>query len=72
MTCDGREFVLDTREMKEMLGDVPLHSPEVSAFIMDYLKEKSQGSKRREKFVTERSEKEMEEEYEISGRVTGN
>ena len=25
--------------MKEMLGDVPLHSPEVSAFIMDYLKE---------------------------------
>ena len=37
--CDGREFVLDTREMKEMLGDVPLHSPEVSAFIMDYLKE---------------------------------
>ena len=25
--CDGREFVLDTREMKEMLGDVPLHSP---------------------------------------------
>lgn len=35
--CDDREFTLDTREMKEMLGDVPLNAPEVSAFIMDYL-----------------------------------
>ena len=35
--CDDREFVLDTREMKKMLGDVPLNVPEVSAFIMDYL-----------------------------------
>lgn len=36
--CDGREFTLDTREMKKMLGDVPLHAPEVSGFIMDYLR----------------------------------
>ncbi len=34
---DGREFVLDTRQMKEILGNVSLRSPEVSGFIKEYL-----------------------------------
>lgn len=36
---DGREFTLDTREMKEILGNVPLSSPEVSRFLKEYLDE---------------------------------
>lgn len=34
---DGREFTLDTREMREILGDVPLDAQEVTVFIRDYL-----------------------------------
>ncbi len=30
-------FILDTREFKEILGDLPFDSPEISAYIMDYL-----------------------------------
>ena len=36
---DGREFTLDTREMKEILGNVPLSSPEVPGFLKEYLDE---------------------------------
>ena len=36
---NGKEFTLDTREFKEILGDVPFSEPEVSAYILDYLKE---------------------------------
>ena len=36
---DGESFVLDTRQMKEILGGVPLDSPEVSAYIKEYLDE---------------------------------
>ncbi len=37
---DGREFVLDTREVREMLGDeVALSDPEVLAFLRGHLKE---------------------------------
>jgi hypothetical protein len=39
---DGREFHLDTRECKRLLGDIPLNTPEVSAYIKDYLKENQQ------------------------------
>jgi hypothetical protein len=34
-----REFVLDTREMRRILGDIPLNSNEVTVFIIDYLKD---------------------------------
>ena len=34
---NGREFQLDTREIRMILGDVPFDSPDVSAFIMQYL-----------------------------------
>lgn len=35
---DAKSFVLDTREMREMLGEgISFSEPEVSAFIKDYL-----------------------------------
>ncbi|HHV09493.1 MAG TPA: ATP-binding protein [Clostridiales bacterium] len=36
---DGNQFTLDTREFRQVLGDVPLNSPEVSAYIKEYLTE---------------------------------
>lgn len=36
---DDREFVLDTREMKAILGDIPLDTPEVSRYVKEYLDE---------------------------------
>lgn len=37
---NGCSFTLDTREMREILGaDIPLNAPEVSQYIMEYLKE---------------------------------
>ncbi len=36
---DGKEFTLDTKEMREMLGGLPFNTPEVSQFIKDYLEE---------------------------------
>lgn len=36
---DGASFELDTRQMKEMLGGVPLDTPDVAAFIKEYLEE---------------------------------
>lgn len=36
---NDNEFVLDTREFKEILGDVPFSTPEISAYIMDFLTE---------------------------------
>lgn len=32
-------FTLDTREFKQILGDVPLNSPDISDYIMEYLTE---------------------------------
>lgn len=34
---DDRRFVLDTREFREILGDIPFDSPDVSAYIKEYL-----------------------------------
>ncbi|MGN0243574.1 MAG: ATP-binding protein [Lachnospiraceae bacterium] len=36
---DERSFVLDTREFREILGDISFDSPEVSAYIKEYLVE---------------------------------
>lgn len=36
---DDKEFTLDTRDFREILNDVPLNSPEVSAYIKEYLQE---------------------------------
>lgn len=34
-----KSFILDTRQFREILGDIPFHTPEVSSYIMDYLTE---------------------------------
>jgi len=39
---DERSFTLDTKEFREILGDIPFNSPEVSAYINDYLDENKQ------------------------------
>lgn len=39
---DGREFVLDTREIKAVLEGVPIHSNEVLLFIKDFISEHQQ------------------------------
>ncbi|MDO5417045.1 MAG: ATP-binding protein [Lachnospiraceae bacterium] len=36
---DDRSFTLDTRELKEILGDVPFSEPEVSQYISEFLTE---------------------------------
>lgn len=36
---NGASFTLDTREFKQILGDVPFHTPEVSDYIREYLTE---------------------------------
>ncbi len=38
-TYNEASFTLDTREMREILGGIPLNSPEISAYIMEYLTE---------------------------------
>ncbi len=39
---DERSFTLDTKEFREILGDIPFNLPEVSAYINDYLDENKQ------------------------------
>ncbi|WRS28735.1 sensor histidine kinase [Oscillospiraceae bacterium MB08-C2-2] len=36
---DDTELRLDTRQMREQLGDIPLNSPEVTLWIQEYLQE---------------------------------
>ncbi len=36
---NGRSFILDTREFKEILEGVPFDTPEISQYIKDYLTE---------------------------------
>lgn len=36
---DDKCFSLDTREFREVLGDIPFHTPEVSNYIKTYLEE---------------------------------
>lgn len=39
---DERQFVLDTRQIRQMVGDIPFDTPEISAFIKDFLQENKQ------------------------------
>ncbi len=41
-TFSEKSFTLDTREFREILGELPLDSPDVSAYILSYLKENGQ------------------------------
>lgn len=36
---DNQSFTLDTRELREVLGDVPLNSPDVTVWIKEFLQE---------------------------------
>jgi anti-sigma regulatory factor (Ser/Thr protein kinase) len=36
---DGNQFILDTREFRQILNNIPLNSPEVSQYIKEYLEE---------------------------------
>ena len=36
---NDKAFTLDTRQFREILGDVPFDEPEISAYIMEYLTE---------------------------------
>ncbi len=36
---DGRTFTMDTRQLKEILGDVPLNEPSITAWLKDYITE---------------------------------
>ena len=38
-TTDAGSFTLDTRELREVLGDVALDTPDVLEWIADYLEE---------------------------------
>ena len=38
-SVDEREFTLDTRNIRKIMGDIPLDTPEVSAYIMEFLEE---------------------------------
>ena len=38
-TKNGREFILDTREIRSVLGGVPLDTPDVLAWIDEYISE---------------------------------
>lgn len=39
---NGHSFTMDTREFRQVLGDIPFDSPDISAYIMDYLNENKQ------------------------------
>ncbi len=41
-SVDGKEFVADTREIKEILGDVPLDTYEVSQWLLEFIKENTE------------------------------
>ncbi len=34
-----KEYILDTRQIKDILGDISFNNPEVSLWLMDYVKE---------------------------------
>ena len=42
-SVDGKEFVADTREIKGILGDVPLDTYEVSQWLIEFIKENTEG-----------------------------
>ena len=39
---NGKEFICDTRELKAILGDVPLDTYEISQWILEFIKENTE------------------------------
>lgn len=44
-TYNDASFTLDTRQLREILGTIPLDSPEISDYIMEFLRENEQETK---------------------------
>lgn len=40
--CKKKAFTLDTREFRQVLGDLPFNTPEISSYILEYLQENKQ------------------------------
>lgn len=38
-SIDDKQFTVDTRQLKEILGDVPLNEPSIASWLTDYLTE---------------------------------
>lgn len=38
-SLDSKQFVVDTRQLKEILGDVPLNEPSIVSWLTDYIQE---------------------------------
>lgn len=38
-SLDEKKFTVDTRQLKEILGDVPLNEPSIASWITDYINE---------------------------------
>lgn len=38
-SLDSKQFTVDTRQLREILGDVPLNEPSIASWITDYIKE---------------------------------
>lgn len=38
-SIDEKQFTVDTRQLKEILGDVPLNEPSIVSWLTDYIKE---------------------------------
>ncbi len=38
-SLDSKEFTVDTRQLKEILGDVPMNEPSIVSWLTDYIKE---------------------------------
>ncbi|MDD3429428.1 MAG: ATP-binding protein [Oscillospiraceae bacterium] len=41
LTVNSQSFCTDTRQLREILGDVPLSTPQVALFIKEYIEENS-------------------------------
>ena len=41
-TIDGREFLFDTQQIKEILGDVPMNDPSIMQWMTGYINENIQ------------------------------
>ena len=41
-SVNGKEFICDTRELKSILGDVPLDTYEVSQWLIEFIKENTE------------------------------
>ena len=51
VVADGEEFCMDTREVRGILGGVPLSTPEVAVFLRGYLQENTENLLKRSTLI---------------------